>query len=406
MQTRIPAYAHQRYRAHFQLEDGLEESPPGTWIGRSDSGHIKRLSSVASQRPTISSKSSTSNVRPHSAQVETPTLDPAVARAWLSLTAAQRDTTAKTFEADQPHTLQPVRYVPGSEDAESIPTSSQQSIREEAVLSESERRTPDPEDSDQSLDGPAANRDIDATQEIQYVHRNATLLAGEIRTPVSADHRNHVSDNPDNATKKGDPELLRSVVQESKEESVPSPAQQCEKRKSRTARFLSVFGIGEKKQRGSLSDSRRSFSIKSSRSSLCFLQPGKRSPAEVDDRARARPMPIAAIFDGPSSPKSKISSGHLNKPLPLSPGERAQSASARANSSSPRRMEYRPPLKASSVSTETTYASSKDQFRHTTQELLQGDMLFTPKLPMNEDGSRSPAATLEPRKYEPLNISS
>lgn len=426
-QARVPDYAHQRYRTLFNMEDDVEESPPDP-DHKPDLGQVTRLSSIISRRPTISSTASLSDIRPQSAHLETPNLDPAVAQAWIALTSGQQPSPAESSGRDDKlPTLRPVRYIPGSEYAESQPNRidvPDKTVRQTEESSQTPvsvlQGTPMPEDRSvaktatngrSSLDLPqvvegsehsaAREKPSAFAQETQYAHRNATLLAGEIRTPVTVNPSNRTKDSLDGVIANSDSGEQHTDSLKSEVAQVSVSNSTSRKRESRTARLRSLFGIGEKKERTFLPGLRRSFSIKSNRSGLCFLPSSSPSPTRQATRAR-RPMTLPAGYDGACSPRSTISSHHLNKPLPLSPSDRAYTSLSRAQSCSPSRprsSNFDPPRTASTSSTQGTSTSGKEKFRQATRDLLRAEeMHFPPRLPMNEDGSRSPARRLEPNK--------
>lgn len=450
----VPAYAHQRLRTAFQIEDSLAESPPtAAVIEQPDAVEVKCLSLIISRRPTISSVSSSHHLRPQSAQIENSNLDPGVARTWLNLTASQPPTPAPidaqkeqennhqdprrvltlSGEQDRDQILQPIRSEPNVTERPYEQGEILQSLRYRPSLAQVQDSTietlqplcyvPDSEtaslshcvqqvaaspgnDLDNSMsesparaaaaNGRARERHHSLGTEvirgpetvsagIQYAHRNTTLLAGEIRTPVTP--RNNGNDN-DGDNPKGDTEAQPVAPK---------------KRKSCKARLLSFLCFGKNKQRAESSGS-CGCTLKGIPSASCF---SFHKPVTTNAPTRPRLMPIAN-YDGACSPRPSISSAHLNKPLPLSPTEHQFSALSRANSTSTspmRRKEFNPPLTASSTDSQSTSASNKEIFRQIAKELLEADMKSAPKLPMNEDGSESPAARLEPRKYEPSQLS-
>lgn len=382
---------------------------------------------MISRRPTTSSTASISDVRPQSAQLETPNFDPAVAQAWLALTAGQKPSSAENGgEDDQIPTLLPVRYIPGSDAAEFLPARKRDRAEETnapATVPASQmppvvegpsnttssyangRRSFDlPEVVQGSEDQAAAcNKQSPAEQEFQYARRNATLLAGQIHTPVTADPSNGTKDSLDEVTADSDNGEQQAASLKSEVAQVGASGNKAGKRKSRFARLRRLFGSGEKRERTFLPSLRRSFSIKSTRPGLCFFPSSSPSPIRQATRARARSMTVTAAYDGAGSPRSAISSGHLNKPLPLSPADRSHTSLSRAQSysHSHTRSSNCPPLTASTTSTQATWTSSKEQFRQATRALLQADeMTNAPGLPMNDDGARSPARHLEPHKFD------
>ncbi|ETN42280.1 uncharacterized protein HMPREF1541_04221 [Cyphellophora europaea CBS 101466] len=413
-----PAFAHQRYRTLFATGNTFEESPPGeTTNGRQDLGRITRLDSILSHRPTISSASSSAGACIAPMQIDSSDLSPAVHEAWIALTAGALDNSGPGEAASNGvATLRPLRYIPGSEAADFAvyaeqneakhTTDNEQSeniaIRQASTAVDNFR-----EDVRRSHDFPEVSKPkqlcLDVGRDealglhrLQQAHRNAALLAGEIRTPVTPSH-NHRSSNREAKTNDN---TEKEHTEEDSGRAESASHGQPEKRKSHIARLLSLFRFGEKKERTEL---RRSFSIGRDHSALCFLESSSASPKrKVSDR-RPRAMTISAGYDGTCSPRSTSSSGYYNKPLPLSPSERAQAASSRTQSSSPSRMRSshaNPPLTASSASTQASSASSKQRFRNTTRDLLDSsEMDVAPILPVDFVSHRSKASHPEPQKY-------
>ena len=138
-------------------------------------------------------------------------------------------------------------------------------------------------------------------------------------------------------------------------------------------------------------------------SGCCILPSSRRQRANSPSLPRHRSSAMYGWLDGNFSPQPSVASSNLNKPLPLSPGDRNRSNYIRrTQSASPtRRSSDNTALNtASTTSTELSNISSKKEFRAITKDLLrQENMENSPTLSPTRRRKRIAGVSVEPRKY-------